>query len=186
MARQVVCNKAEGFTYGGAFRYNGEVFDLRGFPNDGRLITLGYVVTYDDSQHDKSDEREELGRKFISDAHRLSFLRQLGEREEDEAIKMRRRNMTADDERQMEHVALERMGLQMHENRGARVYTRGATQDPVTELCPIEGCEEQVELLDLRAHVAGHGSTIAAPPKAERRKPGPKPGTRRPSAAAAV
>lgn len=158
MTRRAIVAKTDGFGYGGTHRFAGEIIDLRGLTNDARLVDIGYLTDYDRSAHDHSDEVEELGRRFISQGHRLTFLQQLKEREREERSRLTR-VPTRDDERQMETQALERRGLQLTENAGARTFTRGVLSEPQLELCPVEGCEERVAVLDMREHVATHGTS---------------------------
>ena len=135
MAQEVIVLKKDGLSYtDGEHRYFGEVFDLRGFRNDRKLIDIGYLERYDESAHDHSDEFEADGKRFITHDHFLGYRRIL--HEEAELGAAREAFLKADPE-EIETRELERRGLTVSKQRGPhQVSMAGLAEEP----CPIDGC----------------------------------------------
>ena len=160
MATDVVVAKSEGFGYGGEFKFAGEIMPLRGFPGDNRLLQLGYLTLYDQSLHDKSAECTDMGKRFVSQAHRVSFRERLADQEA--ADEMRARARSLPDQENLEGDALARSGVAMSENKGSVKYAgadvaKSPEPDPkAKQPCPVDDCESAVLPQNMRRHVAAH------------------------------
>ncbi len=174
MGRMVVVARSEGFGYAGTYRFSGEVMELGGFVGDDRLLNVGYLVLYDNSGHDKSQEVDSNGRRFVNDGSRLSFLQRMEVIEAEEEARKRRSLPSTEAERDIEGETLEARGIHMSENKGGRQYSMANIDVPSKETCPVQGCEEQVSPGEMREHVSTHSTTGKAedvgptPPKRKR------------------
>ncbi len=177
MGRMAIVAKSDGFGYAGTHRFSGEVLELGGFIGDEKLLAVGYLLLHDVSGHDKSQEVDSNGRRFISDGHRLSFLQRMEEVEAEEETRKRRNLPSVASERDMEGEALEARGIEMSENKGARRFSTAGLDVPSKETCPVQGCDEQVTPSEMRVHVGTHAPSgkaedvgpSAEPPKPKRR-----------------
>ena len=180
MAVDAVVSKSEGFGYGGRPVFTGEIIRMQGYPNDGKLLSLGYLTRYDASMHDHDYEVDANGRRFITAGHHQAFLRRMAD---EASLERQRHNMLATDQRQLETVAIEQRGLKVVEQRGP-MMAPGATLSKMTG-CPIDGCGESVDAADLHDHVEGHSNdaapVVAAKPTAKpavAKRPAAKPATK--------
>lgn len=173
MAADVVVTKIDGFGYGGRRVFSGEIIPLMGLPNDGKLITLGYLARYTDSNHQRSDEVEGFGRRFISEHHYHSFLRMMADTEESV---LERQRYLSQDQTELEYRAIEARGLHVRENQGPR-QTSLASIDVPSSVCPIDGCGESIAGGMMREHVESHENDIkkVAEPKATTARRGRRP-----------
>ncbi len=159
MTVEAVVIKAGGFGYGGQQVFNGEIIEMRGLPNDGRLINLGYMVRYDSSDHDRKSEVESSGRRFIDDPYRLDFLRQA---EEVEAERHRTRRLP--DQAEVEYNAVVGAGLRpVGDVKGPSQASMAGVAVPEAPVaaaeddkpaCPI--CSRGISKKNMRRHVATH------------------------------
>lgn len=170
MAVDAVVTKVGGFGYGGRRVFTGEIIRMQGYPNDGKLLTLDYLTRYDSSNHDHADECEGAGRRFISRAHYLSYVRINAEEAEVDA--MRRQALTRD-QTQHEYQTIESRGLRVHEQAGPPQVSLAGLDLNEMKTCPIDGCDERVVASELHIHVEGH-STDLDEPEAPVRKPAVK------------
>ena len=156
----VVCLKRGGFGYGPQWVYMGEIFALRGFPNDRRLIDVGYLERYDDSMHYRADEEEQGSHRFISRDARLTYLRQ----EADEAeVVADRAAFLGQDPMEMETRAIEARGLRVSEQAGPRPTSLAGL--PATIECPIEGCDLTFAPGAVGDHILTHSANAESEPE---------------------
>lgn len=160
MAVDVIVLKRDGFHYAGKRVFCGEIFPLLGYPNDQKMIDVRYVERYSDSMHDRNDETEAFGRRFISYNARVQAQQTLEEEAVEAAAKVEAFKV---DQTQLEYTTIESMGMKVHEQRGPHQVSLAHLPD--TAECPL--CGESMPPTLLREHVSNHEADPAHPSETE-------------------